>query len=64
MTIIETIENLGRALKVEELSAMTSISRKTLYRLISTRKLPAFRIGGSVRLDPTTTANWLRSRLS
>ena len=64
MGIIETIENFGRALKVEELAELTAISSKTLYRMIEARKLPAFRIGGCVRLEPTTTANWLRSRLA
>ena len=64
MGIIETKENFGRALKVEELAELTAISSKTLYRMIAARKLPAFRIGGCVRLEPTTTANWLRSRLA
>jgi excisionase family DNA binding protein len=64
MGIIETVENFGRALKVDELAQLTAISSKTLYRMISARKLPAFRIGGCVRLEPKTTANWLRSRLA
>ncbi|MBZ5671336.1 MAG: helix-turn-helix domain-containing protein [Acidobacteriia bacterium] len=64
MGIIETVENFGRALKVEELAQLTAISSKTLYRMIAVRKLPAFRIGGCVRLEPKTTANWLRSRLA
>jgi excisionase family DNA binding protein len=64
MGIIETIENYGRALKVEELAQLTAISSKTLYRMIAAKKLPAFRIGGCVRLEPKATADWLRSRLS
>jgi len=64
MGIIETVENFGRALKVEELAQLTAISSKTLYRIIAARKLPAFRIGGCVRLEPKTTANGLRSRLA
>ena len=64
MGIIEAVENYGRALKVEELAQLTAISSKTLYRMIAAKKLPAFRIGGCVRLEPTATANWLRSRLA
>lgn len=64
MGIIETVENYGRALKVEELAQLTAISSKTLYRMIAAKKLPAFRIGGCVRLEPKETADWLRSRLS
>jgi excisionase family DNA binding protein len=64
MGIIETVENFGRTLKVDELAQLTAISSKTLYRMIAARRLPAFRIGGSVRLEPKSTANWLRSRLA
>ena len=64
MNLIETIENYGHALTAEELSTLTAISTKTLYRLVKQRKLPALRIGGSIRFEPKTTADWLRSRLS
>jgi excisionase family DNA binding protein len=62
MDTIETIENWGKLLTVEELGEFTSISPKTLYRYIKLRKLPAIRIGGCVRLNPATTAAWLRAR--
>jgi excisionase family DNA binding protein len=62
MDIIDTVENWGRLLLVEELAGLTSISPKTLYRYIKLRKLPAIRIGGCIRLNPKTTADWLRSR--
>jgi excisionase family DNA binding protein len=64
MDLIDTVENWGRLLLVEELAGLTSISSKTLYRYITQRKLPAIRIGGCVRLNPATTAEWLRSRQS
>ena len=63
MDIIETIGGYARALKVEELAELTQISAKTLYRQIRAGKLPAYRIGSQVRLDPEKTAEWLRSRL-
>ena len=62
MDTIEKIENWGKLLTVEELGEFTSISVKTLYRYIKLRKLPAIRIGGCVRLNPHTTAEWLRAR--
>jgi excisionase family DNA binding protein len=64
MDLIDTVENWGRLLLVEELAGLTSISSKTLYRYIKQRKLPAIRIGGCIRLNPATTAEWLRSRQS
>ena len=62
MDTIETVENWHSLLTVEEFAELTSISPKTLYRYIKLRKLPAIRIGGCIRLNPKTTAEWLRSR--
>jgi excisionase family DNA binding protein len=62
MDVIDTVENWGKLLTVETLGELTCISTKTLYRYIKLRKLPAIRIGGCVRLNPSTTAEWLRSR--
>ncbi len=59
---IEIVANWGRALKVSELAKILSMSRKTIYKLISDGKLPVFRVGDSIRLDPVYTAEWLRSR--
>ena len=63
MSLIERVENYPSAITVEKLAELTSISAKTIYRHIRTKKLLAFRIGGLIRLDPETTATWLRSRL-
>ena len=62
MTLIETLENMNTALTVEVLSRLTAISPKTLYKAIKAGRLPAYRIGGSVRLDPAEVAQWLRDR--
>jgi len=62
MDTIEQIESLTGLLTVEELGTATSTSEKTLYRLIKRRKLPAIRIGGSIRPNPKTTADWSRLR--
>jgi excisionase family DNA binding protein len=62
MDTIETIENWGKLLTVDQLADLTAIHAKTLYRYIRLRKLPALRIGGNIRLNPSTTAEWLRSR--
>jgi excisionase family DNA binding protein len=62
MDTITTIENWGRFLTIPELANLTSIDCKTLYRYVKLRKLPALRIVGNIRLNPATTAEWLRSR--
>jgi excisionase family DNA binding protein len=63
MDLIEVIASYGRALSVDELADLIHISAKTLYRHIRAKKLPAYHIGGQVRLDPRRTAEWLRTRL-
>jgi len=62
MDTIEIIESQSSLLTVEELGEYISISPKTLYRYIKNRKLPAIHIHGNIRLNPHTTAEWLRSR--
>ena len=49
-------------MRVDELAQLTSISVKTLYRMIQRHKLPGHRIGDSIRLNPKDVAEWLRSR--
>jgi excisionase family DNA binding protein len=64
MSIVEIIENYGRALTVDELAELTRVSTQTIYRHIKAKKLPAYHIGTLVRLDPKATAEWLRSRIN
>ncbi|HUO14342.1 MAG TPA: helix-turn-helix domain-containing protein [Verrucomicrobiae bacterium] len=62
MSIIEMIETKESALTVEELATTVSVSPKTLYKAIKSGRLPAYRLGGSIRLDPHDVAEWLRCR--
>jgi len=62
MTIVETIEKMDSLLTVEMLGKLLSMSEKTLYKAIRSGKLPAYRLGGSIRLEPTEVAKWLRQR--
>jgi excisionase family DNA binding protein len=56
------IERHRVALTVEELAEILSIPGKQIYSLIKFGSLPSYRIASSLRLDPVTTAAWLRSR--
>lgn len=49
-------------LTVEELSDYLKVSTKTLYRMTRKGILPHLRIGTQIRLEPVTTAQWLRER--
>ncbi len=62
MTIIETIEKMKTLMTVETLGNLTSTSQKTLYKAVKSGRLPAYRVGGSIRLEPAEVAEWLRDR--
>jgi excisionase family DNA binding protein len=61
-TIAETIAGRTSALRVAEFCRIFSIPRATAYAWIRDGRLPAYRVGSTVRLDPAITARWLRTR--
>ena len=62
MIILETIEKMDTLLTVERLGRLTGTSPKALYKAIKAGTLPAYHIGGSIRLEPSEVAAWLRDR--
>jgi excisionase family DNA binding protein len=56
------IERRRNALDVPELAGLLKMSRQKIYNLIQKGEIPSYRIAGSIRLDPATTAIWLRSQ--
>jgi excisionase family DNA binding protein len=66
---METLESLDTivakrktAWTVEALAQLLSCSGKSLYKMIQSGKLPAYRIGSSIRIDPKAAAVWLKGR--
>lgn len=53
-----------RALTVDEVAEILTISKKTIYSMAKTGRIPSIRIGGAVRFDPAMIAQWLRDRTS
>jgi excisionase family DNA binding protein len=56
------IERRRNALDVPELAGLLKMSRQKIYNLIQKGEIPSYCIAGSIRLDPATTAIWLRSQ--
>jgi excisionase family DNA binding protein len=56
------IEHWTSAMTVAELAHLIQVSHKQVYSLVAKRRIPSFRISGSIRLDPKRTADWLRSQ--
>jgi excisionase family DNA binding protein len=58
------IERHKGFITVEEFADELQVSSKSVYRLIRKGVLPAIRLGKLLRLEPVTTAAWLRKRVS
>jgi hypothetical protein len=62
--LASVLESRQEALKVEEFAHLLKTSTKFMYKQFRQGLLPAYRAGSLIRLDPKTTANWLRSRMT
>jgi excisionase family DNA binding protein len=49
-------------LTLGELEELLKVGRTTIYRLLSTREIPSYRIGRSVRVGRTDVDRWLEGR--
>ena len=63
-TIADQIAERRSALSLKEFSEMVGISYDAAFDMAKDGRLPVMRIGSSIRLDPATTAAWLRQRTS
>ena len=55
------IQRRRKALTVGELAEMLALSVQQVYNLAHRGKIPSMRIASSVRFDPVSTAQWIRS---
>ena len=53
---------MNRLLTVEEAMQFLQVSKPTIYRLTSQKKIPFYKIGGSVRFSETHLLAWLESK--
>ena len=60
-SILDVLRKRRKALSVADAADLLSCSPKSVYALIKQKRLPALRIGASVRLDPFHLANWLEA---
>jgi hypothetical protein len=63
LSIADRIEAMDHALKIPELAKMLDCSRTNLYNLAREGRMGpgvVLRFGGTIRLDPHGTAEWLR----
>ena len=63
MKLADSLEKRTTALTVAELAHVLNISPRQIYALVAQNQIPNFKIGGSIRFDPSTIAGWLRERM-
>lgn len=56
------IRNRRTALTAEELAELLALSRRHIYKLAKKGRMPSLSIGGAIRFDPDSTANWLEGK--
>jgi excisionase family DNA binding protein len=61
-SIATMIERHAVMLTVDDLARLLSFKPKTIYAKVAKGTLPATRMDGTIRFDPHTTAEWLRSK--
>ncbi len=62
LSIADQIDLMDHALVVKVLAPLLNLSFTTLYNRAREGSIPSYRIGGSVRFDPHTVAEWLRAQ--
>jgi len=63
MTLADQIEQMKTALTVDEFAGMMNVSKKFVYKMLKRKNgLESYQLFGIIRLDPVSTAQWLRSR--
>lgn len=62
--LVATVAAQREAWTVSTLAKLLSLSKGEIYEQVKSGKLPAFKIGTSIRLCPKLTSQWLRARLT
>jgi excisionase family DNA binding protein len=63
MNLADSLEKRTTALTVAEVAKWLSVSPRQVYTLAAQNRIPNFRVGGCIRFDPSTVANWLRQKM-
>jgi excisionase family DNA binding protein len=63
-TLSSYIRNSRTAWTAEEIADILSLTKQHIYRLAKGGRMPSYRLGGAVRFDPQTTADWLDQKVT
>ncbi len=54
----------GPIFTLDEVASYLKVGKRTVYRLVSEGKIPAFKVGGTWRFRQTELDQWIASRIS
>ena len=64
VNLADSLDGRRNALTVSDVAELLNISERQVYKLAAENRIPCFRIGGSIRFDPSAFAAWLRQRIA
>jgi excisionase family DNA binding protein len=64
MSITDKLQSSDHALSISELAPILNVTRLTVERWVTAKRIPFFRIGRTLRFCGPTVARWLQARES
>jgi excisionase family DNA binding protein len=64
MNLPDSLEKRTTALTASDVAKVLNISVRQVYSLAAGNTIPHFKIGGSIRFEPTAFAAWFRQRMA
>ena len=62
--LTDCLDGKRHALVVTDIAELLRISERQVYKLVAAHRIPCFKIGGSIRFDPSAISVWLREKMS
>ena len=62
--LTDCLDGKRHALVVTDIAELLRISERQVYKLVAAHRIPCFKIGGSIRFDPSAICVWLREKMS
>ena len=62
--LTDCLDGKRHALVVTDIAELLRISERQVYKLVAGHRIPCFKIGGSIRFDPSAISAWLRQKMS
>lgn len=55
-------EKIGEIFTLDEVAAYLKVGKRTIYRLVAEKKIPAFKVGGAWRFTRADIDQWIREQ--